>query len=199
MKNLIPLALGSATWSLTEYLVHRFAGHVYAKNRNFFAVEHVKHHRTTTYFSPNWKKLLAAGATAAAVGPVAVTVAGRSKGMAFTTGLVSAYLGYEWMHRRAHVAAPANSYEAWLRKHHFHHHFHAPHKNHGVTSPIWDKVFGTYEPPTRVRVPKRHAMPWLFVPGTDDLDPRFSEDYEVIDKKKKARSQTQGEPSSKAA
>lgn len=198
MKKLADAAVGAATWSLTEYLVHRFAGHVYAKNRNVFAVEHVKHHRTTSYFSPSWKKLVAAGVAAAAVAPIAVAVRGRSRGLSFTAGFVGAYLGYEWMHRRAHVAAPVNAYERWLRKHHFHHHFHSPNMNHGVTSPIWDHVFGTYQEPTRVRVPKRHAMPWLFEGDGRTLDERFLDDYEVVDKDK-ARDESSVTPGPKAA
>ena len=184
MKLLFSAALGAASWSLTEHVMHRYLGHVFARNRNFFAVEHVRHHATTSYFAPAWKKGAAAAVVAAIVTPVASMIVGPRRGLAYTAGFVSTYLGYEWLHYRAHVAAPTNRYEAWLRKHHFYHHFHNPSVNHGVTSPIWDRVFGTYEKPDVIRVPARHAMPWLRDPETGKLDPRFAADYEIVDKRK---------------
>jgi sterol desaturase/sphingolipid hydroxylase (fatty acid hydroxylase superfamily) len=184
MKSVLSAAIGVASWSLTEYVVHRYLGHVFARNRNFFAVEHVRHHATTSYFAPAWKKGGAAAIVAAAVMPVAGIVAGKRDGLAFTAGLVGAYLGYEWLHYRAHVAAPANRYQRWLRKHHFFHHFHSPGSNHGVTSPLWDKVFGTYQQPTVVEVPARHAMPWLCDPKTGVIDARFTADYRIVDKRR---------------
>jgi hypothetical protein len=36
--------------------------------------------------------------------------------------------------------------------------------NHGVTTPLWDIVFGTYEEPETIRVPKKIVMPWLIDP-----------------------------------
>jgi sterol desaturase/sphingolipid hydroxylase (fatty acid hydroxylase superfamily) len=33
--------------------------------------------------------------------------------------------------------------------------------NHGVTSPLWDVVFGTYRAPGTIRVPSRLCMSWL--------------------------------------
>jgi 4-hydroxysphinganine ceramide fatty acyl 2-hydroxylase len=63
-----------------------------------------------------------------------------------------------------------------VRRHHFHHHFGHPTANHGVTSPIWDMVFGTYE---RVdgplRVPRRLAMVWLVDDG--QVRPEYADDY----------------------
>ena len=40
-------ALGASTWSVAEFLIHQNLGHRFAKNRNFFAREHVRHHATT--------------------------------------------------------------------------------------------------------------------------------------------------------
>ena len=67
--------------------------------------------------------------------------------------------------------------------------------NHGVTVPVWDWAFGTYEPASTVRVPRRMAMLWLLdddgevraehagdyvlagrLPGTDDQVRRDTDD-----------------------
>jgi hypothetical protein len=175
---------GAFGWALAEHLIHDKLGHKYAKNRNFFAVEHVRHHATTSYFAPSWKKAGAAAITALAVGPIACAIAGRRKGLAFTTGLVGAYVSYEVLHRWAHTRAPSTRYGRWLRKHHFHHHFHDPASNHGVTSPIFDHLFGSYQAPTRIRVPARHAMPWL-IDEAGDIRPEHAADYELVQKKAK--------------
>ena len=51
--------------------------------------------------------------------------------------------------------------------------------NHGVTWSVWDHVFGTYEAPGCVRVPRRMAMVWL-VDEDGALRPEFAADYEVV-------------------
>jgi hypothetical protein len=51
--------------------------------------------------------------------------------------------------------------------------------NHGVTTAVWDRAFGTYEHPERVRVPRRLALPWL-VDGAGAIRPEFRADYELV-------------------
>lgn len=179
--TLLSAASGAATWSLLEYLIHNGLGHKFAKNRNVFAREHVRHHATTSYFAPNWKKAGAAAIAGTLMAPVACAIVGPRRGLSFTAGFLAAYGGYEVMHRRAHTHAPRNRYSRWARKHHFYHHFHNPSVNHGVTSPVWDHVFGTYERPERIRVPEKHAMPWLVKDGA--IHERFQDDYELVCKK----------------
>lgn len=174
--------VGAVTWSAAEYVIHRFAGHVFARNRNPFAVEHVRHHATTTYFAPTPKKVAAAVAAGALVGPLAALVVGPRRAMAFTAGLVAMYGAYEVLHRRAHTVAPSTPYGRWLRKHHFHHHFHDPSGNHGVTSPLWDALAGTRRAVDVVKVPRRQAMPWL-LDQDGELLKEFATDYELTGRK----------------
>lgn len=49
--------------------------------------------------------------------------------------------------------------------------------NHGVTSPIWDIVFGTYVEPEQIRVPEKLAMEWLCDPQSGDVHTSFAHDY----------------------
>ena len=51
--------------------------------------------------------------------------------------------------------------------------------NHGVSTLVWDKVFGTYERPDRVRVPRRLALRWL-VDADGALRPEFAADYVLV-------------------
>jgi len=150
---------GVFAWTLLEYVLHRFAGHV-PKGKTKLSREHLAHHAKTDYFSP------ARGKLALAV-PVVGSV-GLLLGPWFASGLAAAWLGYEVVHRRVHTHGPLSGYSRWASKHHLHHHFVSPNMNHGVSTPIWDWVFGTYErPPKVLRVPRTQAarLPWL-VEGT---------------------------------
>lgn len=158
--------LGALTWTLLEYVIHRWAGHGRRFRKNPFGVEHVRHHVEGNYFAPSWKKLIiAAVVTAILCGP-AIAVAGTGPGVAWVAGLIGFYGVYEVIHRREHTHEGFGPYGRWARRHHFYHHFVDGRMNHGVTSPIWDVVFGTYRKPDIIKVPKRLCMAWLLDPRT---------------------------------
>lgn len=169
---------GAAMWSLGEYLMHRFVMHE-LRGKGLASREHLRHHAEYDSVLESWYfawtgvvivGALLATATASLLGPV---------GAALGAGWVAAYGVYDWLHWRAHRRPIANAYERWLRRHHFHHHFGHPMANHGVTSPVWDIVFGTYERVDgAVRVPRRLAMVWL-VDGDGTVRPEYAADFEL--------------------
>lgn len=174
----IAVVLGAVGWSLAEYLIHRFDGHG-MKGKTPFSREHLAHHADSSYFAPSWKKALAAAPVLTALGFGAVAVAGLAPGLVFTLSFAVTYLAYEVLHRRIHTHAPRNAYGRWARRHHLYHHHKSPRANHGVTSPVWDLVFGTWRrPPARLRVPRKQAMPWL-VDAAGDVRPEHAGDYEL--------------------
>ncbi len=177
---LLALAFGIFSWSLLEYLLHRFLGHDRRTMPNFFSVEHTRHHTEGNYFAPTWKKALAAIATSMFVFLLLRSVAEQGMALAYTIGFVGMYVAYEVVHRRAHTHEGIGAYGRYLRRHHFHHHFGNPKANHGVTSPVWDLVFGTYESVAEVRVPAKLAMQWLIDPATGSVWERFSTHYRVV-------------------
>lgn len=166
---------GALTWSLLEYVIHRFLGHGRAAKKNPFGVEHTAHHSRGHYFAPTSKKVLAAGLFMALVAPLAVLVAGLELGLAYAVGLVGFYGAYEVLHRRLHVSEGIGPFGRWARRHHFYHHFHDPSVNHGVTSPLWDWVFGTRKVVrAAVVVPEKLAMPWLVDPRSNEVWPHLA-------------------------
>jgi sterol desaturase/sphingolipid hydroxylase (fatty acid hydroxylase superfamily) len=187
---------GVLSWTFLEYVLHRFLGHDKRTQPNFFSREHTRHHSEGNYFAPAWKKGAAALVTTAVVAPIAILLGGVAVGGTYTAGLMLMYLSYEWVHWRCHVHPGIGAYGRFIRRHHFSHHFTDPKKNHGVTTPIWDFVFGTFSPtgsptdsPTgsrtgapagRIRVPRRLAMVWLVDPATGDVRERFSGAYELV-------------------
>lgn len=180
MAVAIALVAGVLSWSLAEYCVHRWLGHDKRSMPNFFSTEHIRHHSEGNYFAPAYKKTLAAAVMVAMLLGLALLVGQLRIGIAYAAGFVGFYLFYEVLHRLEHVHAGLSAYGRWARRHHFHHHFHNPKCNHGVTSPLWDLVFGTYERPAQViRVPQRLAMRWLADPATGDVRAVFSDRYEL--------------------
>ena len=173
----IAVLVGAATWTATEYGLHRFVMHE-MRGRGLPSVEHLKHHADVTYFSPTSKKLASAAGTTAVAYPVAALVAGRRRATAFTAGLIATYFAYEVLHRRAHTHPPRNRYGRWVRRSHLHHHFGSPMRNFGVTTPVWDRLAGTYDDPGVVTVPRRMAPVWL-LDDAGDVRAVFAGDYIV--------------------
>lgn len=175
----LAFVLGVLTWSLLEYCIHRWLGHDARLRPNFFEVEHTQHHAHGDYFAPTWKKASAAVLALGAAALPAVWLAGVGPGIAYAAGLAGFYAFYEVLHRRAHTHAGFGAYGRWVRRHHFWHHFGDPRVNHGVTSPLWDVVFGTLRRPERITVPVKLAMPWLVDPQTGDVRPEFADHYRL--------------------
>lgn len=173
------LLLGAVAWTLLEYILHRWFHE--ARGSNHASREHLAHHARPDYFSPGIQKA-AVWATIASVSLVsAYLLLGAQFSMAFTLGLSTGYIVYEWLHRLAHVIAPLTTYGANVRARHFHHHFVAPHMNHGVSTALWDHVFGTYAAPHQVPVPKKHAHALAWVLGADgDIAPEFRAAYKLV-------------------
>jgi sterol desaturase/sphingolipid hydroxylase (fatty acid hydroxylase superfamily) len=172
---------GALLWTFAEYMLHRFAMHE-LRGRGMMSREHLEHHvRATWTFDPvvllSWLGVLVVGA--GVWGPLGWLVAGPAVGIGLGAGWVLGYGFYELQHALAHLRAPGTRYAAWLRRHHFHHHFGHPMANHGVTTAVWDRVFGTLEVPERVRVPRRLVLPWL-VDEHGAIRPEFAADYELV-------------------
>lgn len=162
MSILLAAALGVLSWTLLEYLIHRWMGHDRRFKRTPFGVEHIRHHVEGNYFAPTWKKLVFATGFVGVVGAIACALVGLAPGLAYAIGLVGFYGVYEVQHRREHTHPGWGAYGRWARRHHFHHHFVDGRANHGVTSPIWDLVFGTYQrPASPIAVPRKLVMSWL--------------------------------------
>jgi sterol desaturase/sphingolipid hydroxylase (fatty acid hydroxylase superfamily) len=176
----IPLSalVGAASWSFAEYAMHGWNGH-HLKGRTDFSREHLAHHADPPYFAPAWKKARAALGVMAIMAPLAMWLVGALVGVVYTLCFVASYLFYEHVHLRAHTHPPRNRYGRWLRKHHFTHHFNNPKHNHGVTSALWDKVFGTFREIDVVRVPAGKAMVWLCDEQTGEVHAEYADDYRL--------------------
>jgi sterol desaturase/sphingolipid hydroxylase (fatty acid hydroxylase superfamily) len=179
MSLVVAALLGVLTWTFLEYVIHRFGGHDARFRPNPFAAEHVRHHGQGDYFAPTWKKVLAALSLGALLAPALSWLVGPALGLSYVAGLLGFYGVYEVLHRREHTHAGVGAYGRWARLHHFAHHYSDAACNHGVTTPLWDFVFGTYKPVKQVRVPRRFLMSWLRDPATGGVRPELADRYAV--------------------
>jgi sterol desaturase/sphingolipid hydroxylase (fatty acid hydroxylase superfamily) len=177
----IAFAGGWALWTLAEYVLHRFAMH-HLHGKGIMSREHLEHHVHSSWSFDvthlmSWTGMLLVGF--AIWMPLAWWLAGPTVAIALALGWPAGYFFYEYSHAMAHLRAPSGRYSRFVRRHHFHHHFGHPMSNHGVTTQVWDRVFGTLQVPEQVRVPRRLALPWL-VDEQGELHPEFRDDYVLV-------------------
>lgn len=171
---------GIAAWTLGEYVIHRFVMHE-LRGKGLPSREHLIHHADPEG-NPGRPVLSWIGISV--VGAVlflapALAVIGQWWAAAAYAGWLVGYGVYEQIHNRCHTHAPRWAYGHWVRVHHFHHHHGHPMENHGVTSPIWDWVFGTLVVNDHIDVPRRHAMRWL-VDDHGVVKPQYAQTYALV-------------------
>jgi sterol desaturase/sphingolipid hydroxylase (fatty acid hydroxylase superfamily) len=137
------VAAGWVSWTLTEYVLHRWAMHG-SYRRQPVAQEHLRHHREPLATDPVLRGLtyLPAALGGAALGAALRRISGAATGHGAAAGFMAGYAAYEQLHWRSHHRPPATAYERWLRQRHIAHHARAR-RNYGVTTSIWDRAFGT--------------------------------------------------------
>lgn len=155
--------LGAILWTFTEYILHRFLGHVKKPLlvRTRFHKEHTKHHLIQDYIASFRDKLLMLLITFPILFVTSYFFIGTILAITFALGFSLAYLTYEVIHLRLHITGPIHFYASKMRAHHFYHHFVDETMNHGVTTPFWDMVFGTYRKPGVITYPKKFELRWI--------------------------------------
>lgn len=155
----IILLMGIFVWSLLEYTLHRFLFHIKTKSywgNTLHYLLHGCHHKhpqdglrlvfpptaTAILLVPFWHfvKLISTPTVAPAL---------------FGGGLLG-YVMYDVTHYYLHHGQPRSEVPKNLKKYHLNHHFRIQNKGFGITSSVWDKVFGTY--PRSKSVEKERMM-----------------------------------------
>ena len=136
-------AAGVFVWTLLEYVIHGVLGHTH---RTFVSGLHEVHHR-----DPRAVFALGSWLPVAVVIGSASWIFGAAPGVIFLGGVAAGFAGYEFVHYRIHFSRPSCALEGRLRARHLAHHFRAPDAIFGVTTPLWDVVFGTEPEAGRMR------------------------------------------------
>jgi sterol desaturase/sphingolipid hydroxylase (fatty acid hydroxylase superfamily) len=145
------IAGGAFLWTLIEYGLHRFVFHwteVKEPWRTVASGLHMAHHR-----SDEAAELILAPPFVSLVfgtiifGILNLVVWSFSRAALLEAGIFLGYLAYEWVHYSVHRFKARTPLGRHWKRHHLHHHFKAPRRSFGVTSPLWDWVFGTLPNP----------------------------------------------------
>jgi sterol desaturase/sphingolipid hydroxylase (fatty acid hydroxylase superfamily) len=122
-------------WTFFEYLMHRFLFHFIAeseRSRKIIYVMHGNHHEY-----PRDKERLF-------MPPVPSMYAFIQKNaFMFFPGFMLGYLLYGTMHYAIHAWNPPFKWLKPLWRNHHLHHYKSDHRGFGVSTTIWDRVFGT--------------------------------------------------------
>lgn len=141
------IAGGIAIWTLLEYIFHRFLLHAEFRNRTlreFVNASHLRHHAAPRDREQILVQLPFGLITSAAIYALLYAITRDNfKASGIISGIWAGFLYYEAVHYRVHVSLSHSPLLQQQRKAHFYHHFSDSEKCFGVTSPLWDYIFGT--------------------------------------------------------
>jgi sterol desaturase/sphingolipid hydroxylase (fatty acid hydroxylase superfamily) len=144
----ILLLLGLLSWGLYEYLVHRFVLHHDARAKSFALPGnevHQRHHANPLDLERLYVTLREGAPVSAAYALLMWLLLGSWQAMAFAyIGFHAGYFFYEWLDYQAHHGRPRSRIIRYLKKYHLQHHHVDGSRRYGVTSPLFDLLFGTF-------------------------------------------------------
>jgi dihydroceramide fatty acyl 2-hydroxylase len=143
---------GLLIWSLAEYLLHRFVFHRIAPTpagRRLYFVLHGVHHD----FPSDGSRLVMPLGVSIPMGVAVYLLLRAVLGLAFGVstahveavfmGFGAGYLAYDGIHYATHHFRMTSPIGRWLKRYHMVHHHTGENARWGVSSPLWDWVFGT--------------------------------------------------------
>jgi sterol desaturase/sphingolipid hydroxylase (fatty acid hydroxylase superfamily) len=139
---------GLFLWTLTEYLLHRYVFHFEPKSaigKRIHFLTHGVHHDY-----PNDSKRLVMPPLVSI--PLAfaffflfLSIFGGNYLPPVFAGFIFGYICYDEIHYATHHAPLKGKVGLFLKHHHVKHHYKDPSMRYGVSSPLWDFVFGTID------------------------------------------------------
>jgi 4-hydroxysphinganine ceramide fatty acyl 2-hydroxylase len=136
---------GVLIWTLLEYIIHRYIFHYEPKTRwgkQLHFIVHGVHH---DYPSDATRLVMPPSVSV----PLAVVfwvvfalIFGRFA-PPISAGFAFGYVCYDSIHYATHHFAMQNRIGLWLKQYHLRHHFKDDQAGYGVSSPLWDYIFGT--------------------------------------------------------
>lgn len=136
-------------WTFLEYLIHRFIFHWQPSSKSLKTIVyklHGKHHEyptlRNTFMWPSWTVIF--GVVGYLLQIVLQIPAGYRE--LLVAGIAVGFLGYETVHYGTHHWSAHSRLWKFFKRYHALHHYKEANKNYGVTTSLWDHVFGTYMP-----------------------------------------------------
>jgi sterol desaturase/sphingolipid hydroxylase (fatty acid hydroxylase superfamily) len=143
--------VGLALWTLVEYTLHRFVFHFRPRTPwqerlsfIFHGVHHAQPMSKTRLVMPPALSIPLSLFFYGLFWLVVSVALGRPQWLApVFAGTLSGYLIYDMLHYATHHWKIKWGWFTYIRHYHLRHHTQTPDMRYGVTSPLWDVVFGT--------------------------------------------------------
>lgn len=144
-KIVVIFAIGVLFWTFFEYLMHRFVFHYVTESERAKKVIYIMHGNHHHY--PRDKERLFMPPVPSIILATVIffsqyLVLGKTTFM-FFPGFIIGYLMYGSMHYAIHAWNPPFKWMKPLWRNHHLHHYKDEHKGYGVSTTLWDRVFGT--------------------------------------------------------
>lgn len=147
---------GVLVWTLTEYIIHRWAFHYEPKSsigKKIHFLVHGIHHDYPRDSTRLVMPLLVSIPLAAAFYLLYAAIFGEYANGVFA-GFAAGYVAYDSIHYATHHMKMAGNIGSFLKNYHLKHHYQDPHTAYGVSNPMWDYIFRTKPTHEIVRKPK---------------------------------------------
>jgi sterol desaturase/sphingolipid hydroxylase (fatty acid hydroxylase superfamily) len=143
--------VGVFLWSFSEYTLHRFLFHYEPKTEKakrifflFHGVHHAQPQCKTRLVMPPVVSIPMSLIMYAIMYVLFALVLGLPHWVGpVLSGFIVGYLFYDLTHYATHHFAMREGMWKWLKRYHMQHHYKTPNQRYGVSSPLWDFVFGT--------------------------------------------------------
>ena len=142
-------AAGLLIWTFVEYSMHRWVFHYEPRSRwgkQLHFMLHGVHHDYPNDASRLVMPPAVSLPLAALFYLLFLLLFGRFAPAIFA-GMITGYLFYDTLHYATHHFTLRRGVWLWLKKYHLRHHYRDDRAGYGVTSPLWDYVFGTKAAP----------------------------------------------------
>ncbi|KAJ4975569.1 hypothetical protein NE237_000675 [Protea cynaroides] len=143
------VAIGVLVWTLLEYTLHRFLFHIETKSYWGNTIHYLLHGCHHKHPMDGLRLVFPPAATAILTVPfwqlLRLFTTPSSTPALFGGGMLG-YVMYDVTHYYLHHGRPSTEVPRKLKKYHMNHHFRIQDKGFGITSSLWDRVFGTLPP-----------------------------------------------------
>jgi sterol desaturase/sphingolipid hydroxylase (fatty acid hydroxylase superfamily) len=146
-RTVVWFIAGLAVWTFFEYILHRYLFHWASESKvvkRFTYILHGIHHD----YPRDVKRVFmppAPGTIFVVVFLGLFWLFMQNIVFAFLPGFLSGYFIYAYIHYIIHAKKPFRNFKFWWT-HHTLHHYKYPDRAFGVSTPLWDLVFGTMPP-----------------------------------------------------
>lgn len=156
----VQFTLGFFSWTLAEYLMHRFLYHKFEDATYDSGIQYLFHGIHHYYPDDNSRTVLPPVPSVAIAGIfflIFYIIMGKYA-FTFGPGFMIGYCAYMTVHYTIHVVPAPKKFNWWWTYHNIHH-YQQHDRAFGVTNPFWDLVFGTLPEKNRRTVEIEVAKP----------------------------------------